>query len=755
MSKDKETFLKELLNDFKIEAAEHLQAISNGLLELEKDLNSPVKQSIVETVFREIHSMKGAARAVNLMHIERLCISLESIFSDIKKESITLSMEMFDVFFQVTDLLSRIVNELDLRHKTISENNITELIEKLKFFTEAERITPQQRIIKRPGSPAPGIQETETGSFQKSDESKSEKNIEKGTIRVATEKLYDMLRMSEEMITIKSELQYHAGHLQQISGQLRHLQKKIEDCMNEHAGGFKNGQNEKIIKEKELLRKHQNDLFHLGNNIEQLQRKSDRSIDDLILSVRRTLLQSFSSLFMIVPRIVRDLSKEYDKKISVDMQGSETEIDRRILEQMKDPLIHLIRNCIDHGIETRDVRRKNNKDEAGNITINVSGDSGQKIKIVIQDDGAGIDKEKLIRSAIKAGAIVPEEVKSMSENQINMLIFVSGISTSPFITDVSGRGLGMAIVAEKIEGLGGSIDVESHLGERTTFTITLPQTLTTFRGLLVKASESLFLIPTLAVLKAIRVLPGEISTVESKNTIKLDNESISLVSLANALGLRKRHSGKKIMGFHGLVFQHAQKKLVFIVDEVLGEHEGVVKPLGPQLKHVNNFAGASLLGDGRIVPVLNIYELLALATGKSYIDNMVLEGTADKTIDGKRKQILVVEDSITVRNMLRNYLDSAGYLVKTAVNGQEAYEQLMNEPFDIVVSDIEMPQMNGFELTEKIRQDISLGQIPVILVSALESPDDRKRGMDAGANAYIVKSSFEKSNLIDIIRRLI
>ncbi len=397
------------------------------------------------------------------------------------------------------------------------------------------------------------------------------------------------------------------------------------------------------------------------------------------------------------------------------------------------------------------------KQPHGILKIEIKQDADRNISLQISDNGRGIQREKVISSAIKAGHLKLEEALSMSDKEVAMLIFSSGVSTSPFITDISGRGLGMAIVAEKVVKLGGNINIESIAGEGSTFTITLPQTLAIFKGILIKASEQYFIIPTTTVVKAIRIDPADIKTVESKKTIIFNNETLALVSLADVLNLpvRRLRKGKEAL-LRVLVISSAQKKLAFVVDDVLGEHEGMIKDLGPQLLHVTNIAGATLLGDGRIVTILHIPELIDSASRSSISMDFVaepLQDTANEEV--RQKYILVAEDSITIRSMLRNFLETAGYTIKTAVDGQEAYGFLQEEKFDLVVSDIEMPHMTGFELTAKIREDKNLADMPVVLVTALESTDDRQRGMDLGANAYIVKSSFEQSNLVETIRRLI
>ncbi|MBS4059369.1 MAG: response regulator [Bacteroidetes bacterium] len=765
MSKDQDDFLKELLNDFKIEGAEHLQAMVKGLLELENDINSQEKKTIVETVFREMHSMKGASRAVNLMQIERLCMHLESVFHEIKNEKLQLSKDMFDVFFQATDTLETMLKEMDNPNKSVSENAISQLGVKLKALSlksikhsnadyflkeipterQGEHLNTESHAVEEKAITIPA--EKEVPSEPLPVLKQKEKISETETVRIDTAKLYDSLRLAEEMITIKNKLKFHSDQLQLFSSNISNWKRKFSE-----AASF---DNEEELKEKELLKKHDEALADAVKNIEKLQYDAGRTIDEMILGLKKTLLQPFSSLLAVVPRIVRDLSKEYNKEVELNILGSETEIDRRILEAMKDPIVHLVRNCIDHGIESKDERVKLKKEVSGTLTISIASDADQKIKIILEDDGRGINREKLISSAVKSGTIKAEAVDSMNEQEINMLIFASGVSTSPFITDVSGRGLGMAIVLEKITGLGGNIAVESVAHKGTKFTITLPQTLATFKGILVKASESLFMIPTTAIFKALKIAPDDISTVESKNTIRLNNEIVGLVSLADVLGVRKRHSKQKSNFLQGLALQIAQKKLVFVVDEVLGEHEGIVKSLGPQLKHVNNIAGATLLGDGKIVPVLQIAELINAAIGKSFTTDFDHEEKHENSDADVQKRILLAEDSITIRNMMRNYLETAGFDVVTAVDGQDAFEHLQSERFDIVVTDIEMPRMNGIQLTAKIKEHAAFNHLPVVLVTALESKDDRKRGMEAGANAYIIKSSFEKSNLIDTINRLI
>ncbi|MEI8047577.1 MAG: hybrid sensor histidine kinase/response regulator [Bacteroidota bacterium] len=803
MSKDQDAFLLELLGDFKIEAVEHQQSIVDGLLELEKNPAPANLKVAIETVFREIHSLKGAARAVNQLDIERLCMGMESVFHQLKKETIILTPAAFDMLYKASDTLVVMLNDIDAKQKKILPADLTQLVKNLETISRpaataakfsftpmtaavayvptdadpievpvVEMVTVERLITNNNKIAGDEIEmpvETENPiiinpseeASDKSAERNPDKSSDRETVRVATSKLYNLLRQAEEMIAVKSTLAHYVAELQLNANQYAAWSRKSTNSklsfsvtrINESSQGVL----EFFEREKDFRKLHEETLFSFEKKMAQFQRVTSRMIDDLLLDIKTTLLYPFSSLLGIVPKIVRDLSKEYGKEIDLQIVGSEIEIDRRILEEIKDPLIHLIRNSIDHGIELPQDRVKTGKATKGILKIEIKQDSDRNITLRISDDGSGIHRDKVISSAIKSGIIKPGDAISLSDKEVSMLIFNSGVSTSPFITDISGRGLGMAIVAEKVIKLGGTINLDSISGGGSTFTIILPQTLAIFKGILIKASGQFFIIPTISVVKAIRIHPADIKTVESKKTITFNNETLALVSLAEALNLPVKRSKKNTETLiRVLVISVAQKRMAFTIDEVLGEHEGMIKDLGPQLLHVTNIAGATLLGDGRIVTILHIPELFESASRSSLSMEFAADPASEAAKeDVQQKNILVAEDSITIRSMLRNFLETAGYNVKTAVDGLQALGFLQQEKFDLVVSDIEMPHMTGFELTAKIREDKNLADVPIVLVTALESPDDRQQGMDLGANAYVVKSSFEQSNLVEIIRRLI
>ncbi|MEW6735303.1 MAG: response regulator, partial [Acidobacteriota bacterium] len=476
-------------------------------------------------------------------------------------------------------------------------------------------------------------------------------------------------------------------------------------------------------------------------------------VDDLLHDMKKAVMLPVSTLLEVFPKLVRELSRDHGKDVKLIIEGGDIEIDKRILEEMKDPLTHLLRNCIDHGIETVQERERKQKPPQGTITITVAQKNG-RVEILVADDGIGIDITKVAAAALKLGLLSQASTPAPQGEELLPLIFHSGLSTSPIVTDISGRGLGLAIVRERVENLGGAISVETVPDRGSSFRILLPLTLATFRGTLVKVGEAIFVVPSVNVERVARIEKTDIKTVENRETIRLNGRAISLVRLGDALELPHKDKQRADSKFiFVLILGSADRRIAFSVDEILNEQEVMVKSLGKQLSRVRNIAGATILGTGKVVPVLNVADLMKSAV--KVVSAPASSYATWQETGSKRKAILVAEDSITARALLKNILESAGYYVKTAVDGIDALTTLKTEVFDLVISDVDMPRMSGFDLTAKIRADQKLSHLPVILVTALERREDRERGIDVGANAYIIKSSFDQSNLLEVARRLI
>ena len=431
----------------------------------------------------------------------------------------------------------------------------------------------------------------------------------------------------------------------------------------------------------------------------------------------------------------------------MEIHGGNIEVDRRILETLKDPIIHMIRNSIDHGIQSPDERAKQGKPRHGTITINAEEVGGSNVEISIADDGTGINVDKVKEASIKQNLLSAIEARDISYQDAIKLAFHSGVSTSSSVTHLSGRGLGLGIVSEKVEKLGGRIVVESEPNRGTRFRLILPLTLATFRGIRIQVSEQEYIMPAHNVVNVMRLKQEDIHTLENCKTISIEGHSLSFIHLADLFGVHRKNGS-----LVALIIKGVDKTVAFGADGVFGEHEVLVKSLGSQCVRLKNVMAATIMESGKVIPILNPIDLIASALKQHVVAQAPIE-TGKK--ESKRKVILFAEDSITTRLMIKNILETAGYEVRTAVDGAEALALLQTNKVDLLLTDIEMPNLDGFSLIEKIKATNAHKSLPVVICSACASREDREKGMLLGANAYLDKSSFTQQILLNLIGKLV
>ncbi|HDQ73116.1 MAG TPA: hybrid sensor histidine kinase/response regulator [Chloroflexi bacterium] len=492
----------------------------------------------------------------------------------------------------------------------------------------------------------------------------------------------------------------------------------------------------------DLVREYANDAMHMSLVIDELEQEVKR--------VRMLPLTTITSTF---GRMVRDLAQESGKEAVLQIVGGETELDKRVLEQIKDPLIHLLRNAVDHGLEAPHRRLALGKARAGTITLKAE-QLGKDVVIRVADDGSGLDLEAIRHSIARRGGL---DASALGEEDLKEVIFNAGVSTSPIITDISGRGVGLDVVRRNVEALHGRIDVESIPDKGTSFILTLPLTLTSSRGLLVRAFGELFAIPHNAIEYIMYVKPDDIAPLEGRDTIVYKKRPLALVRLGSVLGLSPVEEAHDRARIPVVILAAAERRMAFVLDALAGEQEVVIKGLGKQLSRVGGIAGATVMGSGEVVLILNVADLIKLGLRGDQRSVLAALARPAPVVEAQRRfRILVVDDSITTRTLEKNILEAAGYAVELATDGQEALGAIASSGIpDLIVSDVVMPRLDGFELTQRIREDPRIADVPVILVTSLDSAEDKAKGIEVGADAYITKNTFDQNSLLETIEQLL
>ncbi|WP_353662141.1 chemotaxis protein CheW [Hydrogenimonas sp. SS33] len=473
---------------------------------------------------------------------------------------------------------------------------------------------------------------------------------------------------------------------------------------------------------------------------------------DLQIAVMKTRMLPIGKVFNKFPRMVRDLSRELHKEIELVISGEETELDKSIVEEIGDPLVHIIRNSCDHGIEPPEERVKMGKPPKGTVELKAYNE-GNHIIIEIVDDGKGLDPEMLKQKALEKGLISEKEADQMSDKEAYMLIFKPGFSTAAKVTNVSGRGVGMDVVKSNIEKLNGIIEIDSEKGKGTTLKLKIPLTLAIIQSLLVSVQEEYYAVPLASVLETVRITPDEIQSVEGRSVLRLRDEVLPLVHLADIFDVDRVFS----MGEHAyvVIIGLAESKLGLIVDSLVGQEEIVIKSLGEYLKGIEGIAGATIRGDGRVTLIVDVGALMDMAkTVKSTLQNLETTEAVKEKSSPSDYHILIVDDSKTDRTIMRKALEPLGVSLTEASNGVEALNLLKDgsKTFDAALVDIEMPRMDGYTLASEIRKFNKFKQMPLIAVTSRTSRSDRLRGVEVGMTEYITKP-YTPEYLMNVVAR--
>ena len=743
---------KELWTLFSAEAEEHLQLLDSGLLHLEKDATD---RATIELVFRSAHSLKGAARMMSAHAIEQQAHGFEDALSGAFRNGEALDEQTVERLYQNIDALRDNVSQA-LKQQNFAPAIGTQ-IEKSSELVAAP-ISVGDFDNQTAATPRAEIIQTVTASAETSEELAPTWKIE--TMRVDTARLDGLLAMAGELVVSTKRAgrggaefevaQTLREDVQKLQMQQKRALRLLEDAL---------GASAPLLRDIERLFDQYGAKWDaLGAVTERLRgahtdmRRLEGVVGELETEIRAVRLLPLSTLFGQFPRSVRDLAKAQHKRVDFSLEGAETKADKRVIEELKDPLMHMIRNAVDHGIETATARMESDKNPAARLVLRGS-QTATHVVIELEDDGRGLDVETIRASALRKNIAGATELEAMSERQVKDLIFAPGFSTAARLTDVSGRGVGLDVVRENVARLRGTVEVESHTGRGCKFRMTLPLTLATTRVLLVRAGGQTLALPIEDITSVQLLAPDATYLLKGRRNFTLDGQPIALAELDQLLDLAPdSHEKQTQTSTPCIVLQVGSEKMGLLVDSIIEEQEIILKSSGPLLKKSRHIAGATILETGDVCLLLASSALMQIAARHNARDR-----TPALPIETARKPkaLLLAEDSIVTRTQEKRILESAGYRVVTAVDGLDAWQKLISDEFDGVVSDIEMPNLDGMALTQRIRNHPRYDELPVVLVTSLATDADRKRGLEVGANAYITKSGFDQKNLLETLRRLI
>ena len=721
---------------FREEAAENVRVLQDGLLALETEADAGQRRATVDRIFRAMHTIKGSARVLGFEPISRLAHALENLLGELRQERRVFDRPLADALLRGGDAI------LALSDAAVGGRapplDVEALIASLPASAGAAAAPPTA------ATPVTAPPETHPVAPA------APPRVARQTVRVRVDRLDRMLNLAGELVVSQQMLANHADELRALQATVERQLQALSQLEAELSRlRFSPMQRQAIDRplaaareagaRAAVLVQRQAERFsrHTGQH--------ELLVRDLEQEVMAARLLPIATVFGGLPRAVRDLAQATGKQVRLSLHGETVELDRKVLEAIADPLLHLVRNALDHGIEMPEERQAAGKAPQGHLTVRAEA-AGSEVRVVVTDDGRGIAPQHLREQAVRQGLVSAESAAHLPDHEALDLIFVPGFSTASVITDISGRGVGMDVVRQNLAELGGRVEVESQPGLGTSVTLVLPLTLVTTRILLVRVGRDSFALPASACRGVVWVDRQQVQSLEGQPIVEHEGRTVAVRHLAELLGTEAPASASAAGRTPAVLTGGPQRLVALVVDELLDEREVVIKPLGALLAPQRRFGGAVQLGDGSLVLLLNPAHLTQPNRGAPL---------GAPAAAPRARRLLVADDSFATRELIRSVLQAAGYEVVVAVDGADALEALRREPIDLVLSDVEMPRLNGFELVTRIRAERELHQLPVVLVTSLASEEHRRRGLEVGAQAYIVKSQFDQQNLLEVVRRLL
>ncbi|MDZ8139466.1 MAG: hybrid sensor histidine kinase/response regulator [Nostoc sp. DedQUE04] len=738
-----------LLDLFNMEVKAQVVVLNDRLLALE---TKPDPQEELAALMRAAHCIKGAARIVQIDPAVNLAHVMEDCFVAAQEGKVTLTADRIDVLLQGVDMLLRIA-------ETFTANPNLQMLENIGIQSLVRAIanilTPEATSTEIHPLVTTAQLEDNQQTILISPSPLEELGITQNrAVRMSTENLNRLMGLAGESLVEANLLEPFANSLLKLrsnQGELSNLLEKLQELLGKY-------HLDRQIKET-LSATHQkaNECYQMmsdrQNELEQFSQRSANLAHRLYQEVIATRMCSFADGGQGFPRMVRDLARQLSKRVKLEIVGKSTLVDRDILERLEAPLTHILRNAIDHGIELPQERLAAGKPEEGIIRIEVTHRAGM-LFITVADDGRGIDIEFLRQAVISKQLTNPEMAAQLTEVELMEFLFLPGFSTTQTVTEISGRGVGLDIAHSTVREVGGTLRAVSVLGRGMTFHLQLPLTLSVIRTLLVEIAGEPYAFGLTRIEEVLILSKSKIAVSENRPFFVINNQPVELILASQVLELASPAVNMESLSV--IVISDRLNRYGLVVDRFLGECNLVVRPLDPRLGKVPNISAAALMDDGSPVLIVDVEDLVrSIAKVFSSGQLSQVNQSAHQAVTKTYKRVLVVDDSITVREMERKLLENNGYKAEVAVNGIDGWNAIRSGDYDLVVTDIDMPRMNGFELTSQIKTHAKLKQIPVIIVSYKDREEDRLQGLEAGADYYLTKSSFHDDTLLKAVIDLI
>jgi two-component system sensor histidine kinase and response regulator WspE len=750
---------------FRMEAESQTAILAQGLLDLEKDTGAEEK---LETLMRASHSVKGAARIVGIDAVVAIAHELEECFVAAQRRKIELTSSHIDLFLKAVDVIVKIAHlDEEETKQWLAQNQpvIATLKENLGSVLSGELSVPASGAAEMPlvSAEAPATAAPEKPENRAPISDKAESPVSKS--KVAESGVERVIRINADRLTrimgLSSEMLVESGRLRPLTDsmvllkrrhvELSNLLESIKDSI-EQTQASERTRTQLLDAEKKLT-----DCRVLLSErlieLDEYDRRNSNLSSKIYNEVIASRMRPFSDGTQGFQRMVRDISRKLKKKVHLVVEGKGTPVDRDILEKVKSPLTHLVRNAIDHGIETPRTRKAKHKDEEGTVNLSASHVGGM-LTIVVEDDGQGVDLEKLRKKIVSRKLATQDIASNLSEMELLEFLFLPDFSTKAKVTEISGRGVGLDVVRNLIQEMNGKVTVVNREGQGLRFSLQLPLTLSVLSTLLVEIAGEPYAFPLSRVDKLLSVAPEQVKMVEGRQYIADGDELVGLIPASHVLELQAPEI--RYEEFHVVVVSDRLSCYGIVVDRFVGQRELSVQSLDPRLGKVQDISAASLTEDGIPVLVIDVDDLVrsidSMASGEPIGSLQAYTDVLDHIV---RKRILVVDDSLTVREIERQLLESAGYRVDVAIDGMDGWNAVRRTKYELVITDVDMPRMDGIELVNSMKHDSQLKTLPIMIISYKDRPEDRQRGLEAGADYYLTKGSFHDETLIEAVVDLI